>query len=151
MPHTYRKPTFLTMAVLLVLTLVLASVSCPAAAQDDGRINPFGGLGAPVAIYFQDGEITVYVINPDSEGEYLFAITAEEIEAAGIPAEEEEPIILREDVNPHGDFEIIVSRLATGEFRFYTRKHAAFNPPDDTEPYIVQWMTGRADAYTLKE
>ncbi|NDJ76394.1 MAG: hypothetical protein GYB65_09050 [Chloroflexi bacterium] len=136
---------------LFAVVLVLLISPVPAAAQggDDGRINPFGGLGAPVAIYY-DGNITLYVITPDSVGEYLFFVPAEDIEAAGIPAEGEDPIILWEDVNPYGGFDITISRLPTGEFRMDTRKDAAFNPPDDTEPYIVVWMTNRSDAYTLK-
>ena len=90
------------------------------------------------------------MITPASEGEYLFTITAEAIEEAGLPVDGD-TIVLWEDVNPYGDFDITVSRLSTGEFRLDTRKDAAFNPPDDTEPYIVVWMTNRSDAYTLKK
>jgi len=143
-----RKAAIVIAAIVLALTSLLSG-AYPAAAQDgDGRVNPFGGLGAPVAIYFEDGTITVWVITPQSEGEYLFTISAEAIEEAGVP--EDGMIVLWEDVNPYGDFEIMVSRLPTGEFRLDTRKDAAFNPPDDTEPYIVVWETSQADAYTLK-
>lgn len=144
-----RKAAFVIAAVVLAVTAVFGG-TYPAAAQDgDSRVNPFGGLGAPVAIYYEDGTITVWVITPQSEGEYLFTISAEAIEDAGVPADG--TTVLWEDVNPYGDFEITVSRLPTGEFRLDTRKDAAFNPPDDTEPYIVVWATSRADAYTLKQ
>lgn len=143
-----RTAALMMVTLALLVTSVLGGAA-PAAAQDgDGRVNPFGGLGAPVAIYYVDGTITVWVITPESEGEYLFTITAEVIAEAGIPAEG--ALVLWEDVNPYGGFTITVSRLASGEFRLDTRKDAAFNPPDDTEPYIVVWMTSRADAYTLK-
>lgn len=143
-----RKTLIAIVTVVLALTGVL-SATYPAYAQDgDGRVNPFGGLGAPVAIYYEDGTITVWVITPQSEGEYLFTISADAIAQAGVPADG--AIVLWEDVNPYGDFDIVVSRLASGEFRLDTRKDAAFNPPDDTEPYIVVWATSRADAYTLK-
>ncbi len=143
-----RKVTLAIITVVLALTSLLGGTYPVAAQGGDDRVNPFGGLGAPVAIYFQDGAITVYVITPQSEGEYLFTISAEAIEEAGVP--EVDTIVLWEDVNPYGGFDIIVSRLATGEFRLDTRKDAAFNPPDDTEPYIVVWLTDRSDAYTLK-
>lgn len=148
----WRVRITMAAAVVIVVAALAGAVTRPAAAQgDDGRVNPFGGLGAPVAIYYEDGMISVYVITPESTGEHLFTLTAELIDAAGIPAEDEEPVILWEDMNPYGNFEIVVSRLSTGEFKLYTRKHAAFNPPDDTEPYIAVWLTSRSDAYTLKQ
>lgn len=142
-----RKAAAILVAIVLALTS-LFSGTYAALAQGDNRVNPFGGLGAPVAIYYEEGAITVWVITPESEGEYLFTISAEDIELAGVP--EEDVIVLWEDVNPYGNFAITVSRLSTGEFRLDTRKDAVFNPPDDTEPYIVVWATSRSDAYTLK-
>jgi len=134
--------------LVLTLTSVFGSMSSVLAQDGDSRVNPFGGLGAPVAIYYEEGAITVWVITPQSEGEYLFTVSADAIEQAGVP--EEGAIVLWEDVNPYGDFAITISRLASGEFRLDTRKDAVFNPPDDTEPYIVVWTSSRSDAYTLK-
>lgn len=55
-------------------------------AFSDGRLNRYDAA-APVALYLQDDGLAIYAIDEDSEGQFVFFVSLEDIEILGIPIE----------------------------------------------------------------
>ncbi|MEQ8676048.1 MAG: hypothetical protein RLP44_01955 [Aggregatilineales bacterium] len=99
----------------------------PACNFNDGRLNELygGDCAAPVVPYCNGTNITVYRMNTElSTGYLVIAMTAEEIEAVGIPTGENVILAQFRDV--------ILSRLTTGEFQVNAHYH-------DGKPYVMTW------------
>lgn len=90
----------------------------------DGRLNALH-CGAPISVYCEGEGIDVYAIDPESgDGRLLLRLSAEEIEAIGIP--EGENVTLAEQDG------VLLSRLTDGKFQL----NATY---PDGKPYIITW------------
>lgn len=99
----------------------------PACTFSDNRLNELygGDCAAPVVPYCNGSGITVYRMNTEfSTGYLIMAMTAEEIEAIGVPDDQNVVLVQFRDV--------ILSRLTTGEFQVNAHY-------EDGKPYVMTW------------
>ncbi|HOA25611.1 MAG TPA: hypothetical protein PKI52_16490 [Aggregatilineales bacterium] len=87
--------------------------------------------GRPVAIFAQNGGFAIYGIDINTGwGALASEITAEQIEAAGIPTDG--PVVIAEGENPYNYQPFTLYRLPSGEFQLNTYYW-------DGKPYAVKW------------
>lgn len=87
--------------------------------------------GRPVAIFARNGGFAIYGIDINTGwGSLASEITAEQIEAAGIPTDG--PVVIAEGENPYNYQPFTLYRLPSGEFQLNTYYW-------DGKPYVVKW------------
>jgi len=87
--------------------------------------------GRPVAIFARNGGFAIYGIDINTGwGALASEITAEQIEAAGIPTDG--PVVIAEGENPYNYQPFTLYRLPSGEFQLNTYYW-------DGKPYVVKW------------
>ncbi len=87
--------------------------------------------GRPVAIFARNGGFAIYGIDINTGwGALASEITAEQIEAAGVPTDG--PVIIAEGENPYNHQPFTLYRLPSGEFQLNTYYW-------DGKPYAVKW------------
>jgi len=87
--------------------------------------------GRPVAIFAQNGGFAIYGIDINTGwGSLASEITAEQIEAVGIPTDG--PVAIAEGQNPYNYQPFTLHRLPSGEFQLNTYYW-------DGKPYAVKW------------
>lgn len=87
--------------------------------------------GRPVAIFAQNGGFAIYGIDINTGwGSLASEITAEQIEAVGIPTDG--PVAIAEGQNPYNYQPFTLYRLPSGEFQLNTYYW-------DGKPYAVKW------------
>lgn len=107
---------------------------------NDGSMN-YTHAGRPVALYSAD-PVTIWGIDPwTGEGQEAFTVTPEQIEAAGVPADE--PVLIAEGINPYTEAAILIYRLPTGEFQLNTWYVGG-------KPYVITWNEGSTEITTLE-
>jgi len=87
--------------------------------------------GRPVAIFARNGGFAIYGIDINTGwGSLASEITAEQIEAVGIPTDG--PVAIAEGQNPYNYQPFTLYRLPSGEFQLNTYYW-------DGKPYVVKW------------
>ncbi len=96
---------------------------------NDGSLNAYH-LGRPIAIYYSNGQYTIYGIDINTGwGSLALTFTDEDIEAASA---EDGPVVIATGQNPYNFRPITVYLLPTGEIQVNTMYW-------DGKEYIVKW------------
>src|SRR5690606_26331998 len=96
---------------------------------NDGSLNAYH-LGRPTAIYYSNGQYTIYGIDINTGwGSLALTFTDEDIEAASA---EDGPVVIATGQNPYNFRPITVYLLPTGEIQVNTMYW-------DGKEYIVKW------------
>ncbi|MFC1959540.1 hypothetical protein ACFLYO_02410 [Chloroflexota bacterium] len=94
------------LGLVLAVLVMVAGVGSPVVIADDGRLNCHAA--SPIAIYCTNDGILIL----NGSGQELLRLSTAAIEAAGIPAEDADPVVL----GLPNDSNLQVFRLSTGQY-----------------------------------